>query len=92
MHKILVLGLFAGSLMTASFAVGPAAAIDKPGGAASAPVAAKKMGPSKMTSQECGGLGGKVVNAINVCMSGQACFLTGEDKKDHAVCITKTAN
>jgi hypothetical protein len=92
MHKILVAGLFAGSLMAASFAVTSAGAIDKPGGGATAPATAKKMGPSKMTTQECGNFGGKVVSAVNVCMSGQACFMTGEDKKDHAVCITKTAN
>jgi hypothetical protein len=90
MKRMTTRRLFLGILIFAFALTSPASAIDQAGTGRPAPVTTKKMGPSKMTEAECGGLGGKVVDAVNVCLTGQACMTKGEDKKDHAVCITKS--
>ena len=90
MKRLIVRGLFFGILIFAFALISPASAIDQPGMGRPAPVTTKKMGPSKMSEVECGGLGGKVVEAVNICLSGKACMTKGEDQKDHAVCITKS--
>lgn len=82
-------GLFFFVLIFAFALASPAGAIDKPGTQKIAPVATKKMGPVNMTKNDCDGLGGKIVAAVGICQSGQLCKTTGEDNKDHAVCITK---
>jgi hypothetical protein len=81
--------LFVAALISASAVALPASAVDKPGGTQMAPVATKKMSPTKMSTQDCDGLGGVLVAAVGICESGQLCKLTGENQKDHAVCITK---
>jgi hypothetical protein len=90
MKRMIARGLFFGILIFAFALTSPASAIDQVGTGRPAPVTTKKMGPSKMTEAECGGLGGKVVDAVNVCLSGKACMTKGEDQKDHAVCTTKS--
>jgi hypothetical protein len=89
MIQIIARGLFSGALIVAFALTSPAGAIDKSGTQKVAPVTAKKMGPANMTKDDCSGLGGKIVDVVGVCMSGQVCITTGENKKDHLVCITK---
>jgi len=89
MNRIVSRSIFSGALMFAFAFASPAGAIDKPGAAKPAPVTAKKVGPAKMTKDDCDGLGGKIVDVVGICMSGQICRLTGEDKVDHLICITK---
>jgi hypothetical protein len=91
MKRMTARELFFGILIFAFALTSPASAIDQAGTGRPAPVATKKMGPSKMSETECGGLGGKVVEAVNICLSGKACMTKGEDQKDHAVCISKSS-
>lgn len=85
----IVARVFVIALIFAWAPVFPAGAIDKPGAQKVAPVATKKMGRANMTKQDCDGLGGKIVSAVGICQSGELCQTTGENGKDHAVCITK---
>jgi hypothetical protein len=89
MKRMIFPGLVSGALFAALALASPAGAIDKPGTAKPAPVATKKMGSSNMTKEDCDGLGGTIVAAVGICETGQLCKMTGENKKDHAVCITK---
>jgi hypothetical protein len=56
-----------------------------PTGPVRAPVGKK----SPLTKEECTRLGGEVKSAIGICNSGQACVTVDENKKSHAVCISK---
>lgn len=41
-----------------------------------------------LTNKECTELGGTLVNAGGICISGKACQVTDEKNIDHAVCIS----
>ena len=70
-----------------SIVVTSALAVDK-GTAVVAPARPVKMSPTNLSSAECKGLGGKVVE-VSDCNGMSACLTTNQDGVVHKACLTK---
>jgi len=84
--RIGYLSISAGILLSSIVATA-ALAVDK-GTAVVAPVRPAKMLPAKLSSAECKGLGGKVVE-VSDCNGMSACVTTNQDGVVHKACLTK---
>jgi hypothetical protein len=84
--RIGCLSISAGVLL-ASIVATSALAVDK-GTTVVAPVRPTKMSPTKLSSAECKGLGGKVVE-VSDCNGMSACITTNQDGVVHKACLTK---